>query len=203
MCVCVCVFWIYECFALFFMRDVFESLTCWLDLCLSSLLVCIHLFVFFLSLKKLFFIKLNSFLTDSRQIPIYRAPWTSFLDKSYCIFNPSSFLDFVLTASRSIEKLSIWPIDSRHNLDPSRNFCHRQILNNASTDSYLSRFSARQISTAPWSVELQFLYIYIYIYICSAWNHIYFFTSLLTEKLLSSSKHLSLTPITLPICISA
>ena len=64
MCVCVCV-----CFgsmnAMFFLlRDVFESLTCWLDLYLSSLLVCIHLFVFFLSLK-------NSFIsssTDSRQI---------------------------------------------------------------------------------------------------------------------------------------
>ena len=61
----VCVFWIYECFALFLLRDVFERLTCWLDLCLSSLLVCIHLFVFFLSLKKLFFIKLDRFSTDS------------------------------------------------------------------------------------------------------------------------------------------
>ena len=49
---------------IFLLKDVFESLTCWLDLCLSSLLVCIHLYEFFLSLKNCFL--LNS--TASQQI---------------------------------------------------------------------------------------------------------------------------------------
>ena len=115
---------------------------------------CIHLYVFFLS-KNLF----SSSSTATRQIPIYRAPWTSFLDRSYRIFDPSSFLDFVSIASWSIKKISVWPIDSRQNLDPSRNFCRRQILDSTSTDSCLSRFIARQILIAPQSIEMRFLYI--------------------------------------------
>ena len=62
-CVCVCVL-DHECFAFFLLRDVFKSLTCCLDLWLSSLLNCIYLYVFFLSLKKCFL----SSLAASRQI---------------------------------------------------------------------------------------------------------------------------------------
>ena len=148
---------------------------------MSSLLVCIHFFVFFLSLK-------NSFLsssTTSQQIPIYRAPWTSFLDRSYRIFDPSSFLDFVSIASWSIKKISVWPIDSRQNLDPSRNFCRRQILDSTSTDSCLSRFIARQILIAPQSIELRFLYI------CSAQNQISFSLLSLNRKSFLSLQTLS------------
>ena len=101
MCVCVCIL-DHECFAFFLLRDVFESLTCWLNLCLSSLLVA-FISMCFSSLKKLFFIKLDSFSTD-----VY----------------PSRPLDFfsqqILSHLWSIEKLYVWPIDSRQFLDPSR-----------------------------------------------------------------------------------
>ena len=123
--VCVCVYvldlWML-CIVLW--RDVFESLTCWLDLCLSSLLVA-FISMCFSSLWKTPFFKLDSFSTDPRQLLIYWAPWTSFLDRFYRIFDPSSFLEYVSIASRSIEKLSVWLIDFRQNLDPSRNFCRR------------------------------------------------------------------------------
>ena len=137
MCVCVwvCVLDLWMlCIVLW--RDVFESLTCWLDLCLSSLLVA-FISMCFSSLWKTPFFKLDSFSTDPRQLPIYWAPWTSFLDRFYRIFDPSSFLEYVSIASWSIKKLSIWLIDFRQNLVPSRNFCRRQILDNTSTDSYL------------------------------------------------------------------
>ena len=47
----------------FLLRDVFESLKFCLDLWLSSLLDCIHFYVF-LFFEKLFFIKLNNFSKD-------------------------------------------------------------------------------------------------------------------------------------------
>ena len=78
--------------------------------CLYSFLCVFPLF------EKLGFIKLDSFSTDPRQISIYQALWTSFLDISYCILDLSRFLAFVLIASQQI-------------LDPSRNFLSgRQIL---------------------------------------------------------------------------
>ena len=43
----------------------------------------------------------------------------------------------------------------RYILDPSRYFCHWQIINSISTDSFLSRFSAQQICQ---SIELWFLF---------------------------------------------
>ena len=113
---------------IFLLRDVFESLTCCLYLWLSSLLNCNHFCVFPL-FEKPVFIKLNR----SRQIAIYRDPWTSFLNRSYLIFDPSNLsgicLNSFLTDSRSIEKVSIQPIASRQLFDPSRYFCRRQILN--------------------------------------------------------------------------
>ena len=141
----MCVFFYLWMLCIILLRDIFESLKCWLDHWLSSLLVCIHFFVFFLSLK-------NCFLSSSiasRQLSIYRAPWIFYLDRSYRIFDPSKLsgicLDSFSTDSRSIEKDFVWPIDSQQNPDPSRWFCHWQILNSTSIDSYLLRFSARQI----------------------------------------------------------
>ena len=83
---------------IFLLRDTSESLKCYLDLWLSSLLDCIHFCVFFLSLKNCFL----SNSTDPRQIAIYRAPWTSFLNRSYHIFDPLSYLEFISIASRQI-----------------------------------------------------------------------------------------------------
>ena len=118
----------HECFAFFLLRDVFESLKFCLDLWLSSLLDCIHFCVFFLSLKNCFFIQFNNFSTNPRQIAIYRDPWISFLDRSYRIFDPSSYLEFVSIASRQI-------------LNPSRKFLFGQQLLNIYRDLVLDRSS--------------------------------------------------------------
>ena len=64
MCVCVRVFWIYECFAFFLLRDVLESLTCWLNLWLSSLLFAFTSMCFFPSLKTPF-LQARQFLDKS------------------------------------------------------------------------------------------------------------------------------------------
>ena len=156
-------------------------------------LVCSHssLCVFPL-FEKLLFIKLDSFLTDPQQIPIYRAPWTTFLNRfsAFSIHQAFFNLSQWLLDSLSIhQETFVWPIDSRQNLDPLRYFCHRQILHSTSIDSYLSRFSAQQISTTP----LQFLYI------CSARNQIHFFSLLSRQKIFfNPSKHSLLTQIPLP-----
>ena len=150
-CVCVCVCWIMNAFflllwLLLLLRDVFESLICWLDLCLSSLLIA-FISMCFSSLWKTHFLQ-------ARQL----------LDKSSTDSYLSSPLDFLsrqkLVQFRSIELFGIhldsFSTASRQLLDPSRYFCHRQILNNNSMDSFLSRFSAWQISIAPRSIELCF-----------------------------------------------
>ena len=62
-CVCVCVFWIMNALHFFLLRDGFESLTCRLNPCLSSLLVA-FIFMCFSSLKNLF----SSSSIASRQI---------------------------------------------------------------------------------------------------------------------------------------
>ena len=134
-----------KCFTFFLLRDVFESLKfCW-DLWLSSLLVCIHLFVFFLYLKKLFFIKLDRFSTGSylsspldffsRQILLhFRSIKLSGLCLNRFLIHQETFClaDRFSTESWSIEVLL------------------------PSTNSYLSRFSARQISIAPQSIKLRY-----------------------------------------------
>ena len=121
--------------AMNFFKRCFWELNICLDLWFSSLLDCIHFYVFFLSLS---FIKLDSFSIDPWQIAIYRDPWTSFLDRSYCIFNPSKLFGFCLnsfsTDSLSIKKVFVWPIASRSLLDPLRPFCRWQILDSTSTD---------------------------------------------------------------------
>ena len=63
LCVCVCVCFGSKCFTFFLLRDVFESLTCCLDLWLGSMLDCIHVCVF-LFFEKLFL----PILTASRQL---------------------------------------------------------------------------------------------------------------------------------------
>ena len=68
-------------------------------------------------------------------------------------FDPSSFLEFVLIASRSIKKLSVYLIDSPQLLDASRYLRHRQILDTTLTDSLLSGFRAWQISISPRSIK--------------------------------------------------
>ena len=139
-CVCVCVCLDPWMLCIFLLWDVFESLTCWLDLCLSSLLVAFISMCFSFLWKHLFF-KLDSFSTDLH----ISSPFSSWLDRSYRILNPSSLLDYVSIAFRSIEKLSVRPIVSWQILDPSRCFCCRQILENTLTDSFLLRIRARQI----------------------------------------------------------
>ena len=100
MCVCVCIL-DHECFAFFLLRDVFESLTCWLNLCLSILLVA-FISMCFSSLKKLFFIKLDSFSTDvypSRPLDFFSQQILSHLwsIEKLCLADRFS------TVSRSIE----------------------------------------------------------------------------------------------------
>ena len=93
---------------IFLLRDVFESLKCFLDLWLSSLLDCIH-FCVFLFFEKLFFIKLDSFSTN---LDRWLAIETLGLLFSTDLNAPSihrSFLEFVSIASRQIP-------------DPSRKF---------------------------------------------------------------------------------
>ena len=128
--------------AMHFFKRCFWELNICLDLWFSSLLDCIHFYVFFLSLS---FIKLDSFSIDPWQIAIYRDPWTSFLDRSYCIFNPSKLFGFCLnsfsTDSLSIKKVFVWPIASRSIkafLSLTNSWQHLDRF-------YLSRFSARQI----------------------------------------------------------
>ena len=77
MCVCVCVFWIYEYFAFFLLRDVVENLKYWLDLWLSSLLIA-FISLCFSSFWKTVFYKV-------RQL----------LDRSSTTFYLSSPLDFL------------------------------------------------------------------------------------------------------------
>ena len=116
-CVCVCVCFGSKCFTFFLLRDVFESLKfCW-DLWLSSLFDCIH-FCVFLFFEKLFLSSSTAFQQISTDSRLSRP---AFLDRSYCIFDPSKYfgicLDSFLIDSRSIEI-----------------FCSRQILDNTSTN---------------------------------------------------------------------
>ena len=100
-----------------------------------------HVFPLF---EKLLFIQLDRFLTDPRQITIYRDPWTSFLDRFYRIFKPSSYLEFVSIASQQILDPSRKFLSGRQLLDSYsihqdifavNIFESRQILNHTSTDS--------------------------------------------------------------------
>ena len=65
---CLMCLWIQECFASR-VKVWFECLTCCLDACLSSHLVAFSSYVFSLPEKPLFYI-LDSFLIESRQIPL-------------------------------------------------------------------------------------------------------------------------------------
>ena len=94
----------------------------------------------FLIFEKLFFIKLDSFLIDSRQMAIYKDLWTSFLDRSYRIFNPSSYLEFVSIASQQF-------------FDPLRKFLSgQQILDKILI--HRGVFVVDKFSTAPRPIHI-------------------------------------------------
>ena len=120
---------------IFLLRDVFESLKCCLDLWLSSLLDCIHFCVFPL-LEKLSN-QARQHLDRSRQITIYQDLWTSFLDSSYCIFDPSKLSGICLDRFSIHRESFCLPIASQQLFDPSRHFCHRQIFYSTSTDLFV------------------------------------------------------------------
>ena len=131
------------------MRVVFGSLKCCLDIWLSNMFDCIHVYIF-LFFEKLFLSNLNSFSIPLDSKAIYRAFWASLLDRYYhnldpsrlLIFNPESYstatrsieeVSVCLIASRSIEVYLLWtPLDSYFllfiswqlltPLDPSRNW---------------------------------------------------------------------------------
>ena len=128
--VCVCVFWIYECFAFFLLRDIFESLKCCLDLWLISLLDCIYLYVFFISLKN-YFRQAQQFL--DRQLSIETLGLLFSIDLNAFLIH-RSFLEFVSIASRQILDPSRKVLLGQQLFDPLRYFCRRQILDSTSTD---------------------------------------------------------------------
>ena len=105
--VCVCVFWIYMLCILFEMS--FESLICWFDVWVSSLIYAFISMCFPLLEKPLFF-KLDSSSSHPRQI--------SFLSGLLLVIStdPQQLFD----PSKKISKLSVCPINSRQILDPSR-----------------------------------------------------------------------------------
>ena len=86
----------------------FESLICWFDVWVSSLIYAFISICFSLLEKSLFF-KLESSLTHPRQI--------SFLSSLFVI---STDLWQLLDPLRNFSKISICPIDSRQILDPLR-----------------------------------------------------------------------------------
>ena len=57
--------------------------------------------------EKTGFYQVRQLLDKSSTVAIYRDPWNSFLDRSYLIFDPSSYLEFVSIASRRILDPSI------------------------------------------------------------------------------------------------
>ena len=120
-CVCVCVFWIYMLCILFKMS--FESLICWFDAWVSSLIYAFISMCFFL-LEKLLFFKLDSSLSHPRQI--------SFLSSLLLVISTDPLQ--LLNLSKKISKFCVCPIDSRQILDPSRflgflSIATRQLLN--------------------------------------------------------------------------
>ena len=115
----------HECFAFSCWEVFFVSLTCWLDLCLSSLLVA-FIIMCFSSPWKTPFLQAQQLLNRSSTNSYLSIP-LDFLSRQKLVHTRSIeisriCLDSSSTASRSIEKVSIWPIDSQQNLDPSRNF---------------------------------------------------------------------------------
>ena len=120
-------------------------------------------FMCFSSLEKLLFFKLDRSSIDSLSIE----PSFSFLDRystdslsikefscAICLLDSISIHQDLWVPARHIFDsffdplskiivLSVYSIDSRQILDPSRpSFSHRQILDRSSIDSLLSRFSA-------------------------------------------------------------
>ena len=179
-----------------YVERCFESLICWLDLCLSSLPVT-FISLCFSFLRKLLFFKLHGSSIDPRHISFYRALHSPFLDRSWWILNPSSFLGFFSIASS----------------------IHRDIFLSSLSDRFSTNSRSIKVilpSTTPWqihfcwdlvldrslqifqSIELRFPYI--------GWAQIksYFsLRSLSTEFLFSHPKHFSFTQISSPSPISA
>ena len=99
---CVC-FWIY---ALHICWEMFWELNMLIGFLFEKLACCIHLFMFFL-LEKLLFFKLDRSSTISLSIE----PSFSFLDRSQQILDPSRFLGFSSIDSRQLLRsieLNFW-----------------------------------------------------------------------------------------------
>ena len=158
MCVCVCVFWIsntlHICWEMFWEVNIligsfFELLDC-----------CIHLYVFFPSLKNSFS-QARQLLDRSSTDSLLLSSSFFCLDRSYRKLDPSSFLDFFLIEARQLLRsieLKFWSICLADRSSIASRSIEAFLL---STDSglhldrlHLSRFSARQI---PQSIELRFL----------------------------------------------
>ena len=145
---CVCALWIMNALHFFFflLRDVFERLICWLDLCLNSLLVA-FISMCFSTIWKTPFLQARHLLNRSSTDSYLSSP-LDFLSRQklvqfWSIELSGICLNSFSTASRSIEKLFVWLINSQQLINPSWYFCRRQILDNTLTDSFLLRFSAR------------------------------------------------------------
>ena len=146
-----------------YVERCFESLTCWVDLFFSSLLVA-FIFMYFSSLEKLFFFKLDSFSTNTSTHPLLssffallsidfqkQADPSSFssdlfvsLTNPWYILDPSRFLSFFsILRDDFLELLSPRHLFDRC-FDPSRScFCRRKHFDSTSIDSLLLTFSAQ------------------------------------------------------------
>ena len=105
MCVCVLDLWM----LCLFVERCFESLTYWVDLCLSSLLVA-FICICFSSLEKLLFFKLDSFLTDTSTHPFLLSLFALLSIDTRQYADPSRFSSDLFVSST----------DPQHILDPSR-----------------------------------------------------------------------------------
>ena len=125
-CVCVCVCVLDLWMLCFYVERCFESLTCWVDLCLSSLFVA-FIFMCFSSLEKLIFFKLYGFSTNPRQILFLSSLLSLFsidLD-SFSIHQDfwvpaQHILDNFFDPLSQISMHSVCSIDSWQILNPSR-----------------------------------------------------------------------------------
>ena len=114
----MCLFWIYECFAFFFLlRDVFESLKCCLDLCWVACLIA-FISLCFSSLWKIAFYQARQLLDRSSTNCYLSSPLDFFSQQILSLFRSIELSGICLnsfsTDSRSIKKISVWLIAFRH-----------------------------------------------------------------------------------------
>ena len=133
--------------------DVFESLICWLDLWLSSLLDCIHFYVFLL-FEKLFL----SSLTTSRQI------FDKFVSLSLFFFLSQQ----KLTQSRSI-KVSRFLLDSFSIHRETLCLVNRSSTNSRSIEIGFCSIAAQQMSRSQKETDGDYQ-IHLHIIITAWWE---------------------------------